>query len=83
VFWILIRVALAVLVALAIYVIGASAIKKFTIAAPEEPDPEDLAPVDLEFQCQVCGARVTMTSAQREGELEAPRHCREDMVLVG
>jgi hypothetical protein len=30
----------------------------------------------------VCGAEVTMTAAQDQSEIEAPRHCREDMVPV-
>ena len=59
--------------------LGAAAAKAAP-APPEEPDPEDIKPVDLHFRCIVCGAEVTMTAAQEDPE--APRHCREDMVLV-
>jgi hypothetical protein len=68
---------------LAIYLVGAGALRKFKIAPDSEPDPEQVVPVDARFRCIVCGAEVTMTSAQDADELEAPRHCREDMVRVG
>ena len=78
--WTVLRILLGVVVAVALYVIGASMLRKFHVAPPEEPDPEDIKPVDLHFRCIVCGAEVTMTAAQDDPE--APRHCREDMVLV-
>jgi hypothetical protein len=75
------RVVLAVAAGLTIYVFGASILRKFKTAPPPEPDPEDVRPVNLRYRCTVCGAEVTMTAAQGE-DPEAPRHCREDMVLV-
>ncbi|MET0275353.1 MAG: hypothetical protein ABW073_07825 [Acidimicrobiia bacterium] len=78
--WIL-RGALAVSVALVLYVIGASLLRKFHHGPPPEPDPDDVKPVDLRFRCIVCGAEVTMTAASQD-EPDAPRHCREDMVLI-
>ncbi len=78
--WIL-RVGGALAVGLTLYVIGASLLRKFHSAPPPEPDPDDIKPVNLRFRCVVCGAEVTMTAAQ-DDEPEAPRHCREDMVLV-
>ena len=78
--WTVLRIVLAVEVALVVYVIGASMLRKFHVAPPEVPDPEDIQPVDLHFRCIVCGAEVTMTAAQEDPE--PPRHCREDMVLV-
>jgi hypothetical protein len=75
------RILLGVAVALTIYVIGASMLRKFHVAPPEEPDPDDIKPVNLRFRCIVCGAQVTMTAAQGD-DPEAPRHCREDMVLM-
>jgi hypothetical protein len=77
--WVL-RIVLALTVAVTLYVIGASMLRKFHVAPPPEPDPDDIKPVDLRFRCVVCGAEVTMTAAQDDPE--APRHCREDMVLV-
>ena len=64
-----------------VYLLLARTIAKFKIAPPAEPNPEDVRPVDLRYRCAVCGAEVTMTMASQE-EPEAPRHCREDMLLV-
>ena len=61
--WVL-RVVLAVAGGLTIYVIGASMLRKFKLAPPPEPDPDDIQPVNLKFRCAVCGAEVTMTAAQ-------------------
>jgi hypothetical protein len=75
------RVVLGVAVALVVYVMGANLLRKFQIAPPEEPDPDSVKPVNLRFRCIVCGAEVTMTAAQGD-DPEAPRHCREDMVML-
>jgi hypothetical protein len=74
------RIVIGVAVALTVYVIGAGMLRKFHMAPPPEPDPDDIKPVDLHYRCIVCGAEVTMTAAQDDPE--APRHCREDMVPV-
>ena len=79
--WIL-RVAIALFAIVGIYVIGAAILAKFKIAPPAEPDPDLVVPMDLKFRCAVCGAEVVMTAAQAGTEIDAPRHCREDMVLV-
>jgi hypothetical protein len=80
--WIL-RGLVGIVIAVAIYVIGAGIIAKFKVTPPAEPDPEQIVPVDQRFRCTVCGAEVTMTAAQQDEEITAPRHCREDMVPVG
>ena len=80
--WI-IRIAIGLVAIVAIYVVLAGIIAKFKIAPPEEIDPEDVVPVDIRFRCIVCGAEVTMTAAQDADEIDAPRHCREDMVRMG
>jgi hypothetical protein len=79
--WIL-RVVVAVTVAVAIYAVVAGILAKFKIAPDEEVDPEAVVPVNLRFRCIVCGAEVVMTAAQEGEEPDAPRHCREDMVRV-
>jgi hypothetical protein len=78
-----IRIAIGLVAIVAIYVLLAGMLAKFKIAPPEEIDPEDVVAVDVRFRCIVCGAEVTMTAAQDAEEIEAPRHCREDMVRVG
>ena len=75
------RILLGGAVAVVVYVIGANMLRKFHVAPPAEPDPDDIKPVDLHYRCIVCGAEVTMTAAQDEAP-EPPRHCREDMLLV-
>jgi hypothetical protein len=77
-----VRVVVALFAIVGIYVVGASVLSKFKIAPPAEPDPEQVVPVDLKFRCVVCGTEVVMTAAQADTDIEAPRHCREDMVLV-
>jgi hypothetical protein len=81
VIWFALRVVLALVVGVTIYVIGAGMLRKFKVAPPAEPDPDDVRPVNLRYRCVVCGAEVTMTAAQEE-DPEAPRHCREDMALI-
>jgi hypothetical protein len=78
-----VRAVVAVVAMLAIYLVGAGALRKFKIPPDGEPDPDRVVPVDARFRCIVCGAEVTMTAAQAGDELEAPRHCREDMVRIG
>lgn len=66
---------------------------------PDEPDLSKLKPVDYRYRCMVCGTEVTMTATpdpDLDPELDgddtagdaaavpdAPRHCREDMRLLG
>jgi hypothetical protein len=78
-----VRVIIALAAMLAIYLVGAGTLRKFKLAPEAEPDPAKVVPVDARFACIVCGAEVTMTAAQDSDDLEAPRHCREDMVRVG
>jgi hypothetical protein len=76
------RVAIAVAAVVGIYLLGAATLAKFKIGPPAEPDPDDVIAVDQRFRCGVCGAEVVMTAAQADVALEAPRHCREDMIPV-
>ncbi|MCU1459070.1 MAG: hypothetical protein JWL73_3162 [Actinomycetia bacterium] len=78
----LLKIVVAIGFALVLYTFIAATLRKFHMAPPAEPDPEDILPVDYGYRCGVCGATVTMTMAP-QGELPAaPRHCREDMDLV-
>ncbi len=77
------RTIVAVIAMLAIYLLGAGMLRKFKINPDEEPDPEQVVSVNARFRCIVCGTEVTMTAAQSADDLEAPRHCREDMVPIG
>ncbi|MGH9048412.1 MAG: hypothetical protein ACRDY4_01625 [Acidimicrobiia bacterium] len=79
--WDILRVVIALVAAVTIYVVGAAVLRKFKIAPPDDPDPAELRPVDVRFRCEVCGAEVTMTVSASD-EPEAPRHCREDMTRI-
>ena len=81
-FDVILRVVVGLAIGIAIYLMGASLLRKFWVAPPAEPDPDLVVPVDLKFRCGVCGAEVVMTAAQADTEIDAPRHCREDMILV-
>jgi hypothetical protein len=73
----------AIVVALVIYLLGAAVVRNFANAEPP-PDPaeSELEDVDYRYQCIVCGAQAVLYAAP-EGEVpDAPRHCREDMVLI-
>ena len=77
-----VKVLIAILAALTIYVIAAGMIRSFNTEPPAEPEPGELRPVDYRYRCIVCGAEVTMTAAPGDDVPEPPRHCREDMALV-
>ena len=83
VLWWVLRIGAAVAVAVLVYVVAARSIGNFSKAEPR-PDPADqiLEDVDYRYQCIVCGAQAVLYAAP-EGEVpDAPRHCREPMVLV-
>jgi hypothetical protein len=81
--WFALKVLVALSAAVVIYLIGARSIANFTKSEPP-PDPSEvpLEDVDYRYRCIVCGAQAVLFAAP-EGEVpEAPRHCREPMVLV-
>jgi hypothetical protein len=83
VFWLVLRVLIAVLAAVVLYLIAARSIGNFSKGdPPPDPSERDLEDVDYRYQCIVCGAQLVLFAAP-EGEVPAPpRHCRESMSLV-
>jgi hypothetical protein len=80
--WVAIPIALAA--ALVMYLLAVKVVR--TMMAPPPPDEPDLSklePVEVRYRCMVCGTEVTMTAAPDAEALDAPRHCREDMSLLG
>ena len=73
---------IAVAIAVGIFSVSMWAIRLLAVPGPEEPDPEDVAEVDVDYKCTVCGLRLTVTHAQSGDEMTAPRHCREPMIAV-
>ena len=83
VLWFVLKVFVALAAAVVIYVIAARSIANFSKGEPP-PDPaeRELEDVDYRYRCIVCGAQAVLFAAP-EGDIpEAPRHCREPMVLV-
>jgi len=76
----MLQVVIAVMIGVAIFWVAMWVIRLLAIPAPSEPDPADVHEVGYDFKCTVCGLRLTVTAAQ-DGELAAPKHCREEMVL--
>jgi hypothetical protein len=83
VLWWVLKVGVALLAAVVLYLIGARMVGNFSKSDPP-PDPSEtpLEDVDYRYRCIVCGAQVVLYAAP-EGEMpEPPRHCREPMALV-
>jgi hypothetical protein len=83
VLWFALKVLVALIAAVVLYLVGARSIANFSKSEPP-PDPSEvpLEDVDYRYRCIVCGAQVVLFAAP-EGEVpEPPRHCREPMVLV-
>jgi hypothetical protein len=78
------RVLIGVAVAVVLYLFAVRIIRGMLAPPPpDEPDLSKLVPVDYRYRCGVCGAEVTMTAAPGDEEApDAPRHCREDMLLL-
>ena len=81
--WFGLKVIAAIAAAVVIYLIGARSIGNFSKSDPP-PDPSevDLEDVDYRYRCIVCGAQLVLYSAPEGDMPDAPRHCREAMVLV-
>lgn len=72
---------IAIAMGVGIYMVAKWAINLLATPVPDEPDPEDVFEVAVDYRCTICGLRLTVTAAQ-EGEMAAPKHCREEMVEV-
>ncbi len=78
-----IRILIALVVALVLYLIAVRIVRVMMAPAPpDEPDLSQLKPVDYRYRCMVCGTEVTMTASPEADAPDAPRHCREDMTRV-
>jgi hypothetical protein len=81
---VVLRVAIALVAAVLLYLLAVKVVR--TMMAPPPPDEPDMTkvePVDFRYRCMVCGTEVTMTGSPDVDAPDAPRHCREDMTLLG
>jgi hypothetical protein len=82
--WTIVRFGAAIVAAIVLYLVGAALVRNFSSMEPppDEPDIANLEDVDYRYRCIVCGAQVVMYASQSGEVPEAPRHCREPMVLM-
>lgn len=69
---------IAVVLGVLIVALTIWAIRFIASGPPPDPEMDDVQEVDVPFVCIVCGMSLTVTQAH-DGEITAPRHCREDM----
>jgi DNA-directed RNA polymerase subunit RPC12/RpoP len=81
---VVLRVAIALVAAVLIYLLAVKVVRTMMAPPPpDEPDMTKIEPVELRYRCMVCGTEVTMTGSPDADAPAAPRHCREDMTLLG
>jgi len=72
------QLAIAIAIGVSIIVGTLWIVRMLLIPQPEDPDPDQVKEIAVDYRCVVCGMRLTITHAQQDNP-EAPRHCREDM----
>ena len=77
----LLRLALAMLAALVIVLIGIAFLRSLVQPVPEPPPAGELRKVKLLYRCSSCGTEVRMTAAVDEDPVP-PRHCMDEMDLM-
>lgn len=79
--WDVVRVVIAVAVAVMIVRVGIAMLGGMTRPVPEPPPPGELRKVKLIYRCSTCGTEVRMTSAVDQDPVP-PRHCMDEMDLL-
>jgi hypothetical protein len=74
-------VVVGVAIGVAVFLVALWAVRLLATPAPEQPDPDDVREVAVDYRCTVCGLRLTVTHAP-DGDQTAPKHCREEMAQV-
>jgi hypothetical protein len=72
------QIAIAVAIGISILAATLWVVRMLLIPQPEDPDPDQVREIAVDYRCVVCGMRLTVTHAQEDNPV-APRHCREDM----
>ena len=73
-----VQIGIAFALGVGILLAGLWVVRMLATPVPEGADPDDVIEVQASFVCSVCGLRLNVTHAQGE-EVQAPRHCREEM----
>ena len=79
--WDVVRIVIALGVALLLIRIGIAVLGSMTRPVPEPPPPGELRKVKLVYRCATCGTEVRMTAAT-DIDPEPPRHCMDEMDLL-
>lgn len=74
------KIALAVAVAMFIFRLGLAVLRMLATPIPEPPPAGELRKVKLQYRCSLCGTEVRMTVAPDEAPVP-PHHCMDDMEL--
>lgn len=72
-------VVLSLVISLGLLLVAIWVIRFIAAGLSQQPDIEEIREVDVPYLCTVCGMSLTVTQAQ-DGDVDSPRHCREDMV---
>lgn len=76
------QVLVAVAAGVLIWKVGTAMLGSFARPVPEPPPPGELRRVRLRYKCPMCGMEIRIDRAGEELP-EAPRHCMDEMELVG
>jgi hypothetical protein len=77
----IIQYGVAIAIGLSIFMIGRWGVRVLVTGGPPDVDPDSIVDVQIDYECSVCGMRLTVTQAQDE-DVTSPRHCMEQMERV-
>ena len=77
----MIRLVIAIVVAILLVRLGIFLLKSLATPIPQPPPPGELRKVNRRYRCALCGAEARLTLAADQ-EPDPPRHCMEDMELT-
>ena len=73
-----VQIAIAVGIGVSIFMLGRWGVKLLATGGPPDIDPAATIDVAIDYECTVCGMRLTITQAQ-DDDVAPPRHCMEPM----
>jgi hypothetical protein len=77
----MLRIVIAVVVALVLLRIGIAVIRTFAAPIPSPPPEGEMRKLKRLYRCSSCGLEIRTVQAGSD-DPDAPRHCMDDMDLV-